>query len=189
MNAIADPLPALSGSMSMKEVLKAYPGAQRALFARYHIGGCSSCGFRSDETLAQVCERNENLPVEEVIQHIHESHASDAKLQITPAELAELRASKPDLKILDVRHREEHEAVKIPGSELLTQDLIQKAFAAWDKTEPLVIYDHQGSHALDAVAYFVGHGFANARCLAGGIDAYSTEIDPTLPRYRIEFAD
>ena len=41
----------------MSEVLKEFPGAQRALFRRYHIGGCSSCGFQPTETLAQVCER------------------------------------------------------------------------------------------------------------------------------------
>ena len=35
-------LPPLSGAMTMSEVLRAYPGAQRALFAKYHIGGCSS---------------------------------------------------------------------------------------------------------------------------------------------------
>ena len=37
----------------MAELLEAYPGAQRALFRNYHIGGCSSCGFRPDETLAE----------------------------------------------------------------------------------------------------------------------------------------
>ena len=47
----------------MREVLENFPGAQRALFRRYHIGGCSSCGFSPDETLAQVCARNGNLDV------------------------------------------------------------------------------------------------------------------------------
>ena len=35
----------------------AFPGARRALFARYHIGGCQSCGFSPGETLAEVCAR------------------------------------------------------------------------------------------------------------------------------------
>ena len=52
-----------------------------------------------------------------------------------------------------------------------------------------MIYDHQGTRSLDAVAYFVGHGFSEAKCLAGGIDAYSEQIDPSLPRYRIELED
>ena len=62
--------PPIDGSITMGEVLSRFPGAKRSLFARYHIGGCQSCSYDDAETLAQVCERNENLPVEEVIDHI-----------------------------------------------------------------------------------------------------------------------
>lgn len=189
MSTTATDLPPLSGDMTMSEVLRAYPGAQRALFARYHIGGCSSCGFQPAETLAGVCARNEDIPVQEAIDHIQSSHQSDASLQISPRDFAALQSQRPDLKILDARTREEHEAVHIPGSQLITQELIQTIFATADKTQPLVIYDHQGTRSLDAVAYFVGHGFSEAKCLADGIDAYSAEIDPSLPRYRIELED
>jgi rhodanese-related sulfurtransferase len=68
----------------------------------------------------------------------------------------------------------------------MTQELVQQVFGLPDKNTPIVLYDHTGSRALDAVAYFIGHGFTNARCLTGGIDAYSQEVDPTLPRYRVE---
>ena len=54
----------------MREVLEVFPGAQRALFRRYHIGGCSSCGFQPEETLEQVCRRNGDLKVDEVLDHI-----------------------------------------------------------------------------------------------------------------------
>ena len=190
MTAMTAPkLPPLTGDMTMSEVLGAYPGAQRALFAKYHIGGCSSCGFQPTETLAAVCARNDNISVAEAITHIQASHQSDASLRISPREFAAMRDARQDLTVLDARTREEHEAVKIPGSQLITQELIHSIFATADKTQPIVIYDHQGARALDAVAYFVGHGFSEARCLAGGIDAYSTEIDPSLPRYRIELED
>jgi rhodanese-related sulfurtransferase len=179
-------LPPLHGDLTMSQVLQAYPGAQRTLFAHYHIGGCSSCGFSPNETLAQVCARNDGVDVAEAIQHIQDSHQSDAALQISPGQLDLLRGQNPDLIVLDVRTREEHEAVHIPGSQLLTQDRIQHLFASADKTQPVILYDHTGTRVLDAVAYFVGHGFSEAKALAGGIDAYSQEIDPSLPRYRIE---
>jgi len=179
-------LPPLTGETSMAELLSRYPGAQRALFARYHIGGCRSCGFQPEETLAQVCARNENIPVEEAVGHIQESHDADSSLQISPQDLAALRETKSDLKVLDVRSREEHEAVTIPGSLLMTQDMIQTIFDTYSKDEPLIIYDHQGDKSLDAAAYFLGHGFSETKCLAGGIDAYSIFVDPTLPRYRVE---
>ena len=179
-------LPPLSPETTLSQVLQSYPGAQRALFARYHIGGCSSCAFSPAETLAQLCQRNENLDVREVIAHIQDSHQGDATLQISPADFAQLRNTTPDLAILDVRTREEHEAVTLPGARLMTQELVQEAFSAWDKTAPLILFDHTGSRSLDAVAYFIGHGFTNARCLAGGIDAYSQQVDPSLPRYKVE---
>jgi len=49
-----------------------------------------------------------------------------------------------------------------------------------------VLYDHTGNRSMDVAAYFIGHGFANAKCLAGGIDAYSAQVDRSLPRYQIE---
>jgi rhodanese-related sulfurtransferase len=179
----------IDGNTPMSDVLRQYPGAQRALFARYHIGGCSSCGFRPDESLAEVCQRNEDVPVDEVIAHIRDSHEKDASIMVSPKAAAELQKTHPELKLVDLRTREEHEAVSIPGSILLTQDLIQEAFANWDKTQPVVLYDHTGSRAMDATAYFIGHGFAEARCMEGGIDAYSMQVDSSLPRYRIELED
>ncbi len=175
----------LSGDTTMGELLQAYPGAQRALFARYHIGGCKSCGFSPNETLAGVCTRNENIPVEEAIAHIQSSHDSDAKIQLSPAEFAEWK-DKPGTRVLDVRTEEEHNAVKIPGSARLTQELIQEAFSTWDKTQPVLFYDHMGAQSLDIAAYFIGHGFSETKCLAGGINAYSEQVDPSLPRYFIE---
>lgn len=173
----------------MAELLRQYPGAQRALFAKYHIGGCRSCGFQPDETIAQLCARNGGIPVDDMIAHIQSSHDADLRIQMTPRELADLRETNPALKLLDVRTREEHEAAAIPGSRLVTQDVIQEILASKDKAEPIVVYDHQGDRALDAAAYFIGHGFSGTKCLAGGIDAYSLEVDPAIPRYRVELGD
>jgi rhodanese-related sulfurtransferase len=39
---------------------------------------------------------------------------------------------------------------------------------------------------MDAAAYFAGHGFENARSVRGGIDAWSVEVDPKLPRYELQ---
>lgn len=178
----------ISGDTTMSELLQAYPGAQRALFARYHIGGCKSCGFSPAETLAQVCARNENIPVPEVIEHIQSSHDADARILVSPQEFAELR-TKPGARILDIRSAEEHEAVKIPDSQRITQDLVSEAFSTWDKTTPVLIYDHMGANSLDVAAYFIGHGFSETKCLAGGINAYSTEVDSSLPRYFVELED
>lgn len=169
----------------MSVVLEAFPGAQRALFRRYHIGGCASCGFQPTETLAQVCERNGNLNVAEVLAHIQSSHEQDAKILIEPEELAGWRRQDSAVRLLDVRSREEFEAVHIDGSVLMSQDTMRQIMSDGSNTRPLVIVDHQGKNALDAAAYFLGHGLQNVRCLRGGIDAWAREVDPTLRRYKL----
>jgi rhodanese-related sulfurtransferase len=177
---------AIDPNLTMSELLKSFPGAQRALFRRYHIGGCSSCGFKNEETLAEVCARNENLPVAEVIDHIVTSHEADLQTQITPGELAEALREAGNVKVVDIRTREEFDAVHIDGAIFFSQELMQEILGTWDRTGLIVFVDHQGTRTADAAAYFAGHGFENVRCLRGGIDAWSSEVDPSLPRYDLE---
>jgi rhodanese-related sulfurtransferase len=180
--AVIDP------NITMRELLVQLPGAQRALFRKYHIGGCSSCGFSPEETLAQVCARNENLDVDEVIEHIIASEEAERAMQIEPRDLAERIARGEKVYLLDVRTREEYDAVKIDNAHLFTQELMQEIQSNWPRENLLVIYDHQGTRSLDAAAYFQGHGFENVKSLRGGIDAWSVEVDPKLSRYHLEQA-
>jgi rhodanese-related sulfurtransferase len=170
----------------MREVLEAFPGAQRALFRRYHIGGCASCGFAPDETLAELCARNSGLNVSEVLAHIQSSHEQDGKLLVSPQELAEWLKRDSSIRLVDVRSREEFEAVHLQGSVLLSQSVMREVLADGANDRPVVIVDHQGRQALDAAAYFIGHGLQNVRCLRGGLDAWAQEIDPKMQRYKIE---
>jgi len=173
-------------NITMKELLVQFPGAQRALFRKYHIGGCASCGFASEETLAGVCARNENINVEEVIEHINASEEAERAMQIEPRNLANRLAAGEPVYLLDVRTREEYDAVKLPNAQLFTQELMQEILGNGSRTNLFVIYDHTGARSMDAAAYFQGHGFENVKSLRGGIDAWSAEVDPKLPRYHVE---
>lgn len=171
----------LSADTPMGAILKALPGARRALFARYHLGGCQSCAFSNEETLGQLCERSE-LPVAEVLEHLLDSHVHDLEMLMEPAEA---RQKLSGMRLIDIRTREEHEAVAVAGSEFFTQDLQQRIFAGDPETK-ILLYDHSGRNVLDQVAWFRGHGLKQTFGLRGGIDAWSCEVDPSLPRYRIE---
>ncbi|SRR5581483_565480 len=177
MNATVDP------NITMRELLEQFPGAQRALFRKYHIGGCSSCGFSPEETLAGVCARNENVDVDLAIEHIIASEEAERAMQIAPRELAE-RLKNEKIQLVDVRTREEFEAVKIDKAHLFTAELMSQL----SPSVPTVIYDHTDGRSLDAAAYFQGHGFSDVKALRGGIDAWSVEVDPKLPRYHLENA-
>jgi rhodanese-related sulfurtransferase len=175
----------LSPETTMQKVLELFPSAQRALFQRYHIGGCQSCGFDQGETLARLAARNGGIDVGEMIEHIRASHERDQKLLIAPAELSRQRDLHPSLRLLDIRTREEFEAARIDGAVLFSQDLMQEILGHWPRQELIVIVDHAGKQGLDAAAYFVGHGFHDVRALRGGIDAWSQEVDDNVPRYRL----
>ncbi len=169
----------------MADLLAAYPGAQRALFRAYHIGGCASCGFRPDETLAEVCQRNGGLDPAEVLETVRAAWEQDQAMLMSPADL-KTHLDAGTAEVLDIRTAEEREAVHIAGTRHFNQALMQEILSSWPKDRLLVIVDHTGSRALDAAAYFAGHGFTNVKCLRGGIDAWSQEIDPSLPRYTLE---
>lgn len=171
---------------TMEELLEIYPGARRTLFQLHHIGGCSSCGFSLNETLTQICARNGGLDPDTLLGEIRSGHERDELLLLSPAELHS-RLHDPSPRLLDIRTREEFEAVAIPGSNLMTQEIMQESMD-WPKETELILIDHTGSRVLDAAAYFAGHGFTRVKGLRGGIDSYAKTVDSSLPRYTTETA-
>jgi rhodanese-related sulfurtransferase len=172
--------------MTMEAIQAVHPAARRALFRAYHIGGCSSCGYRPEETLAQVCARNDGIDPAAAIQTILQAQADEDKLQVNASDLHARLARGESIQLVDIRSREEYEAVSIPGSLLLTQELSQELLHGPDGSGTVVLIDHAGLHVMDAVAYFIGHGRKNTLGLRGGIDAWAVEIDPAMPRYLLE---
>ena len=165
----------------MQQVTTVFPSAQRALFQRYHVGGCSSCGFQPLDTLATVA-MNHGLDVNEVVEHIKRSQEMEKDLEITPRDAAELlKAGK--VKLLDVRTPEEYAVASVPGSVLVDQSLAQEILQTWPKDTAIVTMCHHGMRSLDAAAYLRGHGFTNTRSMSGGIDAWALQIDSSIPRY------
>lgn len=173
----------LSPDDLMREIQEVYPGAQRTLFRHFHIGGCRSCAFSPEESLAALCQRNQIVDPVSVLEKIRSSHAEDTAFFISPNDLKELLAVGGAVKLLDIRTSEEFDAVHIPGSVLMSQPVMQEIMAYWNPTAPLILIDHLGQQSLDAAAYFAGHGLKNVRCLSGGIDAWALQVDGNMPRY------
>jgi rhodanese-related sulfurtransferase len=171
----------LTPETRMRELVEQFPGAQRAHCRGYPIGGCSSCGFGPEETLAQVCARNGGLPVEEVMAFLSKAQEEDARMEVGPLEVKRLLEAGA-ARLVDVRTREEFDAVHIAGSVLFSEALMHE-LPSWDGT--VVFVCHHGIRSLDAAAYFAGHGMTNVVSLKGGIDAWSCEVDPELPRYEL----
>ena len=108
--------------MTMEEVLAIAPSAQRALFQRYHVGGCSSCGFQPTDTLAQVCKDHNLLDVPGVIRAIEVAEEMDTKLQVDPSSVKAWLDAEEDFSFIDVRSPEEIAGSRIPRTEPLDFD-------------------------------------------------------------------
>lgn len=104
---------------------------------------------------------------------------------MTPLELAgKLNSSNPP-RLLDVREPEEHTFVALPNSTLIRLgELLSRADEIEDwRDEQIVVYCHHGIRSAQAVAQLRAIGFADVENLSGGIDRWTNEVDPTLPRY------
>ncbi len=174
----------ITGRSSMREVLEAYPSAQRALFRRYHIGGCHSCGYQPEDTLEEVAHRHDIMDLDEVVRFVEDAEQIDRRIQVSVQDVAAALRSNVPPRLVDVRTPEEWELARIEGATPISEELVQQMMS-WPKDTPIVFHCHLGERSLDAVSYFAGHGFGNARSMTGGIDAWSREVDPAVPRYEV----
>jgi rhodanese-related sulfurtransferase len=106
-------------------------------------------------------------------------------LQISPAELAEKLRSENPPHLLDVREPEENAFAALPDSTLIPLgELASRIYEIEDwRDEEIVVYCHHGIRSLNAIAQLRHLGFTKLQNLAGGIDRWTTDVDPKLPRY------
>ncbi len=106
-------------------------------------------------------------------------------LQLSPLELAARLRSPAPPHLLDVRQPEEHALAALPDSTLIPLgELFARAeeLEEW-KNEEVVVYCHHGIRSLNAIAQLQHLGFTKLQNLAGGIDRWTSEVDPSVPRY------
>jgi rhodanese-related sulfurtransferase len=105
--------------------------------------------------------------------------------QISPHELAKHFANSQPVVLIDVRQPWEHQVAALPGSLLIPlNELAQRSREiAADTPTSIVVYCHHGIRSLSAAAFLERLGFSNVHSLSGGIDAWSCEVDPSVPRY------
>ncbi len=84
--------------------------------------------------------------------------------------------------LIDVRTPQEAQIAKIEGAKLL-DDGVKSYIEGLDKDTVLVFHCHHGPRAQNAASYFLNQGFKKVYNLVGGIDAWSQQVDNTVPRY------
>jgi rhodanese-related sulfurtransferase len=85
--------------------------------------------------------------------------------------------------LLDVREHVELEIASVPSVVHVPMREIPLKLAEFDRDTPIVVMCHSGGRSRRVAEYLLGNGFSQVFNLRGGIDAWSTEIDPQVPRY------
>ena len=105
-------------------------------------------------------------------------------LEIAPPTYLQQRSQPNAPLLLDVREPMEAEEATIPGAVLMPMgDVPTRAHAELDPDHPIVVLCHHGQRSLSVTMWLREQGFDHAQSLAGGIDAWSRTVDPTIPRY------
>ena len=86
--------------------------------------------------------------------------------------------------LLDVREPHEYSMAKIEGSVLIPLGTLPTSLDQLKTEDEIVALCHRGMRSADAVGFLLQQGFSNVKNLVGGIDAWSIEVDPEVPRYR-----
>ena len=105
--------------------------------------------------------------------------------QISPAELKAWLADKSREAplLLDVREPWEYDKARIAGSQLVPMGQIQSRLAELDDEKDVVAICHHGGRSMQVAMFLEKNGFPRVHNLAGGIDAWSRTVDPSIPVY------
>jgi uncharacterized membrane protein YfcA/rhodanese-related sulfurtransferase len=102
---------------------------------------------------------------------------------INPKQLQERLAASPNLVLLDVRESEERDISKLPNDVHIPMGEIQSRLEELDPNAEIVVYCRTGNRSGSVAQYMAQLGFKNVSNLAGGINLWSKQVDPTVPTY------
>jgi len=102
--------------------------------------------------------------------------------EMSVQELKALMDSGESFEFIDVRTPKEFETARIPGAVLLDEAQYQRMMELPKQTK-IVFICHHGPRGVNAGQQYISQGFTNVYNVTGGIEAWSSEIDPAIPRY------
>src|SRR6202030_169783 len=104
-------------------------------------------------------------------------------LEITPADVKARLARGEKGQLVDVREPWEYDLCRIEGAKLIPLGSLAANVDGLLGVEEVICYCHHGMRSLDAAAWLRFQGIEKAKSLSGGIERWSTEVDPHVPRY------
>ena len=176
------------GSVMVTEAIKLITGIGESLLGRLMVYDALEMSYRTikirkdpkAEPITQLIDYDEFCGVVS-----DEAQQAAVGSTITAADLKEMLDAGKDPYLVDVREPVEYEIVKIPGGVLVPKDRILsgEALAELPQDKPLVLYCKTGVRSAEALAAVKAAGFRDAVHVQGGVTAWATQVDPSLPTY------
>ena len=119
------------------------------------------------------------------MKQLQPSWPDPAEIEILPETVAALREAGAPFRLIDCREPDEWDTTKIQGAELLPLGDFNARHAAvlTDQTEAVVIHCHHGMRSAKATLFLRAKGYQKVWSMARGIEGWSLEVDPAVPRY------
>jgi adenylyltransferase/sulfurtransferase len=176
------------GSVMVTEAIKLITGIGESLLGRLMVYDALEMSYRT----IKIRKDPKAEPITKLIDYeefcgLVSDEAQQAAFgsTITAADLKEMLDAGKDAYLVDVREPVEYEIVKIPGGVLIPKDRILsgEALAELPQDKPLVLYCKTGVRSAEALAAVKAAGFRDAVHVQGGVTAWATQVDPSLPTY------
>lgn len=183
-------LPGIIGSLQATEAIKSILGIGESLLGRLVVFDALAMRFRElrlkKDPQCPVC--SESPSIKELIDYeafcgVADTESGPDEINISVAELQRWRQQGGDPLLLDVRTPREWSFCRLEGAELLPLQELTRRWQELDPDSEIVVYCHHGHRSARAVDFLRRAGLGKARNLVGGIDAWSREIDPSVPLY------
>ena len=182
------------GSIQVTEAIKVLTGIGEPLVGRLMVYDALEMSYRAIKVAKDpecpLCGKNPTIT--ELIDYeafcgavSDEAARAAAGATITATELKDWLDGGRRIELVDVREPAEYEIVKIPGSVLIPKGeiLSGEALAKLPQDRQVVLYCKSGVRSAEALAAVKQAGFADAVHVQGGVTAWATQVDRTLPTY------
>ncbi len=189
-------LPGIIGSLQANEALKLLLGRGEPLIGRLLLFDALACGFRELTLPRDVgCSVCGDHPTRTRLEQYDEACAAPEAeagptgsalaggIDIGPKELEKWLRKGAEVKLIDVRTPVEVQICRLEPASWIPMSEIGARWEELDPGERLVVYCHHGTRSAQVVRFLRSQGLSDVWNLAGGIDRWSLEIDPRLPRY------
>lgn len=185
-------LPGIIGTMQAAEAIKLIIGKGRPLIGKLLFLDVmemkvNELKLKKDKN-CPIC--GENPTITKLIDYEEfcglgrgDESADDAGMEISVDEFKEIKDSRKNVLILDVREPHEYEICSIEGSKLIPLGELSIRINELDTADEIIVHCHTGMRSLQATRLLRGMGFKKSKSLAGGIDAWANKFDQEMPRY------